>query len=104
MRTFISIILTLLSWAFKLCGMVCFVFGVAYTKQLIDWRGSTSQLSLAGSPVGTLEIYQMMLVLAFFVPFTAGLLAIAIGFFIDLWLSIRRNNYLILEKYNERPI
>lgn len=84
------------SIVFKVAALPCIGFGLLFAKRIIDAQ-SVSDISRSSFP----EFYALQVVLAFFVPITAGAFLLLTGFVLDVWI-IGRLNHLLLQTVARR--
>jgi hypothetical protein len=76
-----------MSVLFKLAGIGCLLFAFLFAQQIIEARGTRSELDYAA--IGFPELYTMQLMLAIFVPSTVGVIAFGASFLLDIWVLLR---------------
>lgn len=84
------LIARIFSIVFKVAGLPCIGFGFLFAKRIIDSQ-SVSDISRSAFP----EFYTLEVVLAFFVPISAGAFLLLIGFLLDVWIVARLNRLLL---------
>lgn len=93
----------ILSAVLKLAGIAAFVLAYLLTRNVIE---SCTRSNGFNECTEYSQTYVVFLGLSFMLPVLIGVFLLAMGFMVDVWLSVRRNNQLVkaLHAYIEEKL
>lgn len=99
----INISTRILSAILKVAGIAAFVLAYLLTRNVIE---SCTRRSGFNECTEYSQTYVVFLGLSFMLPVLIGVFLLAMGFLVDVWLSVRRNNQLVkaLHAYIEEKL